>query len=206
LSMSKDKRKKHEGGKTAEKHRLSVEEQEKIKMDQGQSDTGLKDAAVEAEQAAEKKLSLEDKLAETEDRYLRARAELDNFKRRSEREKSELSSFVKITLLRDIIPLLDDFKRFFEHVENGENSLDESFVQGVEMIRNSLVKILEKHGVEAVEKTGVPVDYNLHEAVLTEPVKDKEKDHTVLQVLEVGYRIGDKLIRPAKVTVGIYSK
>lgn len=199
MSMSKDKKKKHGSGKGAEKHRLPVKEQEKAEMDQVQADTGH-------EEASEKKLSLEDKLTETEDRYLRARAELENFKRRSEREKSELSSFVKITLLRDVIPLLDDFKRFFEHVENGENSLDESFVQGVEMIRNSLVKILEKHGVEAVEKTGVPVDYNLHEAVLTEPVKDKRKDHTVLQVLEIGYRIGDKLIRPAKVKVGIYHK
>ena len=204
--MGKDKKKKHRGSKSAEKHQPSVKDQEKVEMDQVQADTGLKETAVEAEQPAEKKLSLKDKLAETEDRYLRALAELENFKRRSEREKGELSSFVRITLLRDIIPLLDDFKRFFEHVENGENSLDESFVQGVEMIRNSLVKILKKHGVEAVEKTGVPVDYNLHEAVLTEVVKDKEKDHTVLQVLEVGYRIGDKLIRPAKVKVGIYSK
>jgi len=204
--MSKDKRKKHGGGKSAEKHRPSVSEREKIEMNEAESDTGLKDTALEAEQAAEKELSLEDKLAQTEDRYLRALAELENFKRRSVKEKSELSSFVKITLLRDIIPLLDDFKRFFEHVENGDNTLDESFVKGVEMIRNSLLKVLEKHGVEAVEKVGVPVDYNLHEAVLTEPVKEREKDHTVLQVLEVGYRIGDKLIRPAKVKVGIYSK
>ena len=204
--MSKDKGKKHGGDKSTKRHQPSVKEREKIEMDKVKSDTGLKDTAVEAEQAAEVEQSLEDKLAETEDRYLRALAELENFKRRSEKEKSEFSSYVKITILRDIIPLLDDFKRFFEHVENGESDLDESFVQGVEMIRNSLVKVLEKYGVESVEKAGVPVDYNLHEAVLTEPVKEKEKDHIVVQVLEVGYRIGDKLIRPAKVKVGIYNK
>lgn len=204
--MSKDKGKKHGGGKSTKRHQPSVKEREKIEMNKVKSDTGLKDSALEAEQAAEVEQSLEDKLAETEDRYLRALAALENFKRRSEKEKSELSSYVKITILRDIIPLLDDFKRFFEHVENGESALDESFVQGIEMIRNSLVKVLEKHGVEAVEEAGVPVDYNLHEAVLTEPVKEKEKDHTVVQVLEVGYRIGDKLIRPAKVKVGIYNK
>ena len=204
--MSKDRKSKHGGGKSAEKHPPSVKEQEKIEMNNSKSDTGLKDTVADAGKAAEEEPSLEDKLAKAEDRYLRALAELENFKRRSEKEKSELSSFVKISLLRDIIPLLDDFKRFFEHLENGESSLDEGFVQGVEMIRNSLVKILKKHGVEAVEKIGIPVDYNFHEAVLTEPVKDKKKDHTVVQVLEAGYRIGDKLIRPAKLKVGIYSK
>lgn len=203
--MSKNKGKKDSSGKPADKHRTTGKEREKIQADEVESGTGIKDTAVEAEQAVEEERSLEDKLAETEDRYLRALAELENFKRRSEKEKSELSSYVKINLLRDIIPLLDDFKRFFEHLENGENTLDEGFVQGVEMIRNSLVKVLEKHGVEAIEKAGGPVDYNLHEAVLTEPVEDKKKDHTVLQVLEIGYRIGEKLIRPAKVKVGIHN-
>ena len=204
--MSKDRKSKHGGGDSADKHPPSVKEQEKIELDNQEPDAGLKDTVADTGDAAGEEPSLEDKLAKAEDSYLRARAELENFKRRSEKEKSELSGFVKVNLLRDIIPLLDDFKRFFEHVENGESGLDESFVKGVEMIRNSLVKALEKHGVEAVEKTGIPVDYNFHEAVLTEPVKDKKKDHTVVQVLEVGYRIGDKLIRPAKVKVGIYSK
>lgn len=147
------------------------------------------------------------KASEMEDLYLRARAELDNFRKRTAREKAALAEHVKASVFRDIIPLLDDFQRFFEHARQEEQNegLDHSFVQGVEMIRNSLVKALDSHGVQAVDEEGVPVDYNLHEAVLTEPVEDPERDQTVLQVLEVGYRIGDTLIRPAKVKVGVHS-
>jgi molecular chaperone GrpE len=147
---------------------------------------------------------LEEELAEARDKHLRAVAELDNFKRRTAREKAELSAHVKVSVFSDILGVVDDFDRFFQHVENAQSELDDGFVQGVELIHKSLQKALDKHGVEPVAETGVLVDYNLHEAVMTAPVEDREQDHTVLEILEVGYRIGETLIRPAKVKVAIF--
>ncbi|HLA39509.1 MAG TPA: nucleotide exchange factor GrpE [Candidatus Glassbacteria bacterium] len=161
---------------------------------------------VEPEQATpEAEISAEKKLAELQDKYLRALAELDNFKKRAEKEKAELAAFIKTGLLRDILSVVDDFDRFFHHAEATRAELDASFVEGVELIHKSLVRVLEKHNVGTVDQAGVPVDYNIHEAVMTEAVQEKEKDQTVAQVLEVGYKIGDRLIRPAKVKVAVFS-
>lgn len=145
---------------------------------------------------------LEQELAEAKDKHLRAVAELDNFKRRTSKEKVEISGHVKAGVFSDIIGLVDNFERFFQHVEDGGGDLDESFVQGVELIHKSLRKMLEKHGVEPINETGVPVDYNLHHGLMTQPVDDEKQDQTVVEILEVGYKIGDKLIRSAKVKVG----
>jgi len=161
------------------------------------------EAEVAEKPAAE--LSPEEKIAQLQDKYLRAMAELDNFKKRTERDKAELAAFIKIGLFRDILSVVDDFDRFFHHVEASRAELDRSFVEGVELIHKSLVKVLEKYNVEALDQAGVRVDYHQHEAVLTVAVDDREKDHTVVEVLEVGYRIGDRLIRPAKVKVGVFS-
>ncbi|OGF98134.1 MAG: nucleotide exchange factor GrpE [Candidatus Glassbacteria bacterium GWA2_58_10] len=194
-------KKKADNEPAAESKEPNLDHEEK-----GQNSAGTVEAAVPAAETAVQEPSPEDKLAEVQDKYLRAVAELDNFKKRAEREKNELSSYIKVSLFRDLLPVLDDFGRFFEHVENGEAVLDQGFVQGIELIHKSLLKLFEKHGVEAIEKAGVPVDYNIHEAVLTQPVENKDQDHTVVQILEVGYRIGDKLIRPAKGKVGLFNQ
>ena len=157
------------------------------------------------EQIAEAE-GLSGELAELENRLLRLRAEYANYKRRSEKEKSEITTLVKANIYRDIIPVIDDFERFFQHVSSSRESLDKDFVKGIEMIHNSLVGSLNRQGVEAIDNTGVPFDPHYHEAMLTEPVKKQSDDHTVRQVLEVGYRLGELVIRPAKVKVGIYGK
>ncbi len=155
------------------------------------------------DEARRKIEQLEQELAEAKDRHLRAVAELDNFKRRTSKEKIELSGHVKAGVFSDIIGLVDNFERFFQHVEDGGGGdLDENFIQGVELIHKSLQKVLEKHGVEPINETGVPVDYNLHQGLMTQPVDDRKQDQSVVEILEVGYKIGDKLIRPAKVKVG----
>ena len=172
-------------------------DQIKVEAGAGGGDRQLQEALAMIEE-------LEKELADARDKHLRAVAELDNFKRRTEKEKTELSGFVKAGVFRDILGMVDDFERFFHHVENSQEELDKGFVQGVELIHKSLQKTLDKHGVKPVNETGIPVDYNLHEAVMTQPVEDEDQDHTVVEVLEVGYSIGDTLIRPAKVKVGIY--
>ena len=157
---------------------------------------------VALDEARRKIEQLEQELAEAQDRRLRAVAELDNFKRRTSKEKIELSGHVKAGVFSDIIGLVDNFERFFQHVEEGCGDLDESFVQGVELIHKGMQKVLEKHGVEQINETGVPVEYNLHQGLMIQPVDNEKQDQTVVEILEVGYKIGDKLIRPAKVKVG----
>ena len=143
---------------------------------------------------------------EFEEQLLRLRAEYANFKRRTEKEKSEIAAVVKAEIYRGIIPVIDDFERFFKHVTDAGETLDNEFVKGIEMIHNSLVGSLVKQGIKAIDTTDVPFDPHFHEAVMTEPVEKKEEDHTVRQVLETGYHLGESVIRPAKVRVGIYKK
>ncbi len=145
------------------------------------------------------------KIAALEDQLLRLRAEFANFRKRTERERSELATHVKVAVYREILPTLDDFERFFHHVEQCNETLDRDFVQGIEMIHKSLVGVLQRQGIEPIEETGVPFDPNFHEAMLTGPVEDEARDHTVIQVLETGYRLGETVIRPARVQVGVFS-
>ncbi len=144
------------------------------------------------------------KVAALEDQLLRLRAEFANFRKRTERERGELTTHVKASVLREILPTLDDFERFFRHMEERSESLDRDFVQGIEMIHKSLAGVLQRQGVEPIQETGVPFDPHRHEAMLTAPVESEEQDHTVVQVLEAGYRMGDTVIRPARVQVGIF--
>lgn len=144
-----------------------------------------------------------EQLAALEDQLLRLRAEFANYKRRSEREKEQLAGFVKLELFKDILPVVDDFRRFFEHAEDHREELNGSFLQGIELIHSMLQKMLRKHGVEPIDKSGVPFDPNYHESMYNEPVDDPERDHTVARVLDPGYRIGELLIRPAKVSVAV---
>ena len=166
--MSKHDGKKKRGDEAA-REKTEIE----VKQGKQDSDAELQEALGRVEQ-------LEKELAEARDKHLRAAAELENFKRRTEKEKTELSGYVKAGVFRDILGLVDDFERFFDHVENSQAELDKGFVEGVELIHKSLQKMLERHGVQPVNETGVPVDYNLHEAVMTQPVEDEGQDNTVL--------------------------
>ena len=173
-----------------------VANEDKAEEAQGGPDDQALNEAAETEEGS--------RIAALEDQLLRLRAEFANYKRRVEKERNELSTFVKASVYREIFPTLDDFERFFAHVEDRKDTLDDDFVKGIEMIHKSLVSVLERQGIEPISETGVPFDPNFHEAMLTRPVEDEEQDQQVIQVLEVGYRLGNTVIRPARVVVGMY--
>ncbi|HUU26365.1 MAG TPA: nucleotide exchange factor GrpE [archaeon] len=215
MSIIKDKGKKHKKDDLENRQEPAAIVQDSVELEAAALPEALPESfteeAVEAIKAPRKRKpaeleALSAELAALDDKYKRLLAEYDNFKRRSAKEKLELAGLVKSLVFRDIIPVLDDFKRFFEHAGKNENSMDQSFIQGVELIYKAMLKALEKHGVETIDQVGVPVDYDLHEAVLTQPVEDRKEDQTVKQVLEVGYRIGDLIIRHAKVIVGVFKE
>lgn len=143
---------------------------------------------------------LEKELTEAKDSLLRKAAELENVRKRVQRERIALFEDAKIAALEDFLPITEDMKRALGASEG--NNIEKSFLEGVKLVANKFEEVLTKYGVETIDKTGVPFDVNLHDAMLKQPAPNKKtKSDTVLQVLESGYRIGNKVIKHAKVIV-----
>ena len=142
---------------------------------------------------------LEAELADLKDRHLRLAAEYDNFRKRTLKERSDVWAKAQADLLQRLVDGLDDLARF-AHVDPSRTDA-KAIHDGVDMVERKLWKQLDAIGVTRVKETGVPFDPNLHEAVTTAPADHPAKDHTVGAVLQPGYRLGDQLIRPARVVV-----
>jgi molecular chaperone GrpE len=131
------------------------------------------------------------------DRLLRALADFDNFRRRAERDRSEYVQFAAMEILRDLIPILDDFRRALK-IETA----DKEYAKGIELIAQRLFETLKKAGLEPIEAAGKPFDPNLHQAV--DRVQSEElPDQTVLEEYQSGYNFKGKLLRPAMVKVAV---
>ena len=154
------------------------------------------------EQAVERlNQQLAEKTAEASrnwDLYLRERAEQENFKRRLQRERSEGMRYAVEPLARDLLPVIDNLERAVEHAASGGNG--QPLLEGVRLVLKSALDVLERHGVTRIEAAGQPFDPNRHEAVMQVPDKQRSPNQ-VVQQLEPGYAIHDRLLRPAKVSV-----
>jgi molecular chaperone GrpE len=161
----------------------------------------------QAEETAEEPSSdkeikdLQDKLAEANDRYLRLAAEFDNYRRRSAKERMDLISLANENLVKDMLPIIDDFERALAAMKDSDDAA--SAKEGVELIYNKVVAFLKKNGVKEIEATGKEFDTDFHEAVAQFPVEDEEKKNKVIDVTQKGYTMGDKVIRYAKVVTGV---
>jgi len=133
------------------------------------------------------------------DLYLRSRADLENYRKRAQREKEELSRFANENLLREILPVMDNLERALEHARQGEGSSD-GLLQGVEMTLGQFQRVLEKFGVTPVAAAGEPFDPAKHEA-LGQVESAEHPPNTVVQELQKGYLLNDRLLRPAMVMV-----
>lgn len=143
---------------------------------------------------------LENELSVAKDSMLRKAAELENVRKRVQKERFQLREQVKAEAMQDFLPLNDDLLRTLD--ASKDSAVDENFLAGVEMVSNKFAEILAKHGIEKIDDINVPFDVNLHDALLRQPAEDeKTPSDTVLQVLERGYRMGDKVIKHAKVIV-----
>jgi molecular chaperone GrpE len=131
------------------------------------------------------------------DRYIRAIADFDNFRKRSEREKADYFRYAVGSVLKDILPVLDNFDRALDHAAEGDE-----FHKGVLLIYKQLFDVLQKHGMKPIEETGVAFDPNIHEGVIREE-DPSVPNHTVVAVLQKGYFIHDRLLRPALVKVAV---
>lgn len=133
------------------------------------------------------------------DKLLRRQAEFENYRKRVERERAELYQHGRDDVLLQFLPVVDNFERALSSLETSEGDA-EALRHGVELIHKQFQDALAKFGLEAVEAVGQNFDPHVHEAVTTEAT-DKHKENTVIQEFERGYKIGDRLLRPAKVKV-----
>jgi molecular chaperone GrpE len=132
------------------------------------------------------------------DQYLRSLADFENFRKRSERERSDFHRYANLQLVKELLPILDNFERAFTHVPDAEGE----FAKGVELIYKQLADALQKNGLRAIAEAGVPFDPNIHEAVMRED-DPSVPSHTVTEVLQKGYFLHDRLVRPAMVRVAV---
>jgi molecular chaperone GrpE len=130
-------------------------------------------------------------------RYLRTLADFDNLRKRTEREKSEFARYATSGVLKDLIAVLDNFDRALEHSE-----ADDDFHKGVELIYKQLYDVLTKHGLRPIDEVGAHFDPNIHEAVVREE-DSSVPSHTVTAILQKGYFLHDRLLRPALVKVAV---
>jgi molecular chaperone GrpE len=137
-------------------------------------------------------------LEKYKDAALRARADLDNYRKRVVREKEDAIRYANNSLLESLLPILDNFELGLEAARNTPDAA--GIIQGLQMVRKQLEDFLSDHGVEVVNAEGMPFDPNLHDAVAHEP-NSSAKEGTVVRQLRKGFKLKDRLIRPATVIV-----
>lgn len=140
----------------------------------------------------------EKEAAENYDKYVRAIAELENYKKRAARDRADYLKYGQENLIRDILPLMDSLGRAMEHACKSNDF--EAFKSGLQLLQNQLSSCLGKQGVEPIEAAGLDFDPNVHEAVLQ--VESPDHGHNkVVQEFEKGYMLNGRLLRPSKVSV-----
>lgn len=137
---------------------------------------------------------------EYEDRWKRAYAEFENYKKRSVREREKSRKFANESLLRALLPVVDNMERAIESSSDNGEIAESSIAQGVDMTLKEIVKVFEKFGVKAVSSMGQSFDPGIHEAMMQEE-SEEHPGNTVIRELQKGYMLHDRLLRPAMVTV-----
>ncbi|MBZ6379660.1 nucleotide exchange factor GrpE [Pacificimonas flava] len=143
---------------------------------------------------------LESEVATLKDRLMRAVAETENVRRRLEREKEDSSSYAITGFARDLLSVADNLTRALDAAEKDE-VVNKGLLTGVEMTQKELMKAFEKHGISRVESVGQPLDPHTHQAMMEVEADEEHAAGTIVQELQPGYKIKDRLLRPAMVSV-----
>jgi len=137
--------------------------------------------------------------------WQRAKADYINLKKESDKEKQEIGAFAKSSFVSEILPVLDSFHMAFGNKETWEQA-PENWRKGVEYIHTQLLNILRDHGVEVIEEVRVAFNPEIHQAIGTIDTSVESEDNLVLEVVKPGYKMKEKVVRPASVKVGIFNK
>lgn len=179
------------------------ENQEFSEADVNAQETPEEDAPQEEYRDESEQLALAAaEVVEIKDKLLRAVAENENYRRRAERERTDAANYAITSFARDLLSVGDNLRRALDHIpadaELGENA--KNLVDGIEMTERELLNLLERHNIKKIDPKGEKFDHNFHQAMFETPGTG-EPDGTIIQVLQVGYVIKDRLLRPAMVGV-----
>ncbi len=179
-----------------------MEDNHQQSMEEAAAAAAAESEAVE-EQAAESPEALlaaaEEALAAQTDKYLRLSAEFDNYRKRTIREKAELIRSAGEKVIMTILPVLDDMERAIATLAESD---DPASLEGVQLIHAKFIKLLEGEGLRPIEAEGKPFDTDFHEAIALVPSPTEEQKGKILDCIQTGYTLNDKVIRHAKVAVG----
>ena len=138
------------------------------------------------------------------EQFLRAVADFDNYRKRIERERRELSEYAAADVLLELLPIIDNFERALSASAPGTTAdrpaESDAFYRGVELIHKQMLDLLRKRGVSRIDALGADFDPNIHQAVIHEP-SEEHREGEVMQELQPGYKLGDRLLRPSMVKV-----
>jgi len=187
MEEERNKEKEQEtSGKTTKGKKTSVKKKANSKQDKKE------------EKLQERIKELEDEVNISKDKYLRIYSEFDNYRKRTLKEKIELSKTASEEVIADLLPVVDDFERAIKSME--EQEMPET--DGIILIYNKLKNILEQKGLKSIEAMGQPFDVDYHEAVTNIPAPSDDLKGKVVDVIEKGYLLNHKVIRYSKVVVG----
>ena len=187
---------------TMEQNNAPQEEQQKTvdNTPQEENNDGQEKQTEEPQEEKDPLLVAQEQIEELKDKYLRAAAEFDNYRKRTLKEKAELILNGGEKTITAILPILDDMERA---IENGKKTDDPQVIRdGMELILTKFIKTLEGQGVKKIDTTEAVFDTDLHEAIAMVPGMGDEKKGKVLDCIQAGYMLNDKVIRHAKVAVG----
>ena len=193
-SENKDNTKVHDT-EAAEASKQGVEEEPKA----GQSEPETV-AREEADKRKDEDRVMLEKLAEMQDKYLRLSAEFDNYRKRTLKEKMDISKYAGEEIMKDILPIIDDFDRALKHMESSPDC--EGIKEGIDLIYNKFIDYLKRQGIKEIESLNEVFNVDIHDAAAKVQVEEEEKNGKVVEVLLKGYYLKDKVLRHSKVVIG----
>jgi len=183
------------------KDKINKQEEEQNPKDVSPDDISDKKSKKSKKATPTEKLDdLQIKYNELNDKYLRLYSDFDNFRKRKAKEFSEIVLTASKDLVADLLPILDDFERALEAMK--DHDADEESIKGTELIYNKLYNLLKQRGLAPMDSMGKEFDTDWHEAITNIPAPSKDLKGKVVDVIQKGYLLNDKIIRYAKVVVG----
>lgn len=202
-TKGKEKDLKKEVGQDAHSTEAPLDAEQVKEENGGETDASVEEAAeaVEGVPCEEDRMAeLEKQVAELNDKHLRLVAEYDNFRRRTLKEKMDLSKSAGEKIFSGMLPVVDDFERALQYLEAASDL--EAVKEGINLIYNKFLAYLSRHGVQVMETREVAFDADMHEAVTKIPAPSEDLKGKILDCVEKGYLLDDKVIRFPKVVVG----
>lgn len=201
FKLKKRRKKMEEADIKQEQTNKTDNKEEQTKQETAQEE--LQNEVAEEKELEKEQISLGEKLVEINDKYLRLYSEFENYRRRTSKERLEIIENASESLIKEILPIVDDFERALQTMDKQEEESLKNAKEGMCLIYKKLLSTLEKKGLKPINAKGENFDENLHEAVSQIPAQKEEDKGKVFDEVQKGYYLNNKVIRYSKVVVSI---